>query len=200
MFRPIQLFIIFAAFTLHAQDSYYHSEKYHFRIKFPSGWTIEKGDRKDMVVKATYLGNTISIIAGPFISGTVLSEAAANDSQLKALPADSLRQEITRTFSREDVIGIVKRCANNNEYNLLNYEVSEIGTSTIGGRNCGYFICKGDRIMFIDQIKSKMVNMCLVDNGYMYIISAGSPLEDFDSVYTQTLKPCIESFMLQGGK
>lgn len=158
------------------EGSLYRNLKYNFRIKFPNNWKVEPGDGLHVVQKASSGNSTISVIIQQFdLKGEPeidsISQIATKDEYI-AMTAESIKP------SYPDMV-------------LLGSGETKIDNKQ------AYWMEHSASYQALDKkLKMKFINYWVVYKDTMYTISAGSSIDDYESVKPTIIKS-IETFVLE---
>jgi len=149
-------------------ENLYRNTKYKFRIKFPESWEIKKGDGPNILVKATNGGSSINIYVKDL--GIEFGEID------ELITIDEWANSILEKFPSANILS--KR-----EIYLDNKR--------------GYFIQYSINYKALDQETNGIFyNVSLINNNFMYSITAGSEESEFESEKPM-LDQSIRTFVIE---
>ena len=154
----------------------YRNTKYHFRIKFPEGWTIGVGDGIHIVQKASFENSTISIIVQQLDLGATEGISSIKDAGTSKEFIDAVLEGAKEKFSDVKIINYGETKIDNGPAYWVEYSASsQVLDFQLKMTNLVYFLAKGDIV---------------------YSISAGTATDEYSKIkpiFTQT----VSTFVLE---
>jgi hypothetical protein len=152
----------------------YRNNKYGFRVKFPDGWNIKKGDGIHIVQKATLGNNTISILV-----------------QQLGLAENEKISSIKDAGTAKEYIDIVM-----SGVKASNVEIIDYGETKIDNEPAYWVEYSGDYQVL--DYKAKMTNLVyiLAKGDIIYSITAGTVSDEYQQIKPTFLKT-VSTFVLE---
>ncbi len=158
------------------EGSLYRNLKYNFRIKFPENWEIEPGDGLHVVQKASSGNSTISVIIMQF--------------DLKGEPEID---NISQIATKDEYIPMIVESIKPDYPDMV---LLGSGETKIDNKQAYWMEHSASYQALDKKLKMKFINYWVIDKDIMYTISAGSSIDDYESV-KPTIIQSIETFVLE---
>ncbi len=150
-------------------DNLYRNKKYKFRIKFPEGWRIEKGDGPNILVKASSeKGRGVNL----YVKDTGAQLGSIDD----FFTLNEWAELIYEKFPAAKIV-----------------EKREV---QIGNRKAYYVKYEVDYEAMDAKVKMIMFNVSLVNNNFLYGITASSDYNSF-AENENTLNQSVRTFVIE---
>lgn len=150
----------------------YRNTKYKFRIQFPEGWEQKEGDGKHVVWKASK-GNHSIVIA------------------IRELPKELEGEEI----DIED-LNLIEEIANTAKERWTNFKLNDSGITKINNKKSQWADYTTTSSTLDITVTIRNIQYYVINNNILYIITAGSSVDEFDSI-ENTFKKSITTFVFE---
>ena len=191
---------------LYAQDvSYYHNEKYKFRIQFPAGWQIKEGVGKNIVKKAVYKGSDVTINVTDIRDIPLFIEDIRKDEDFKNLSDYEILKMAesefdSRKFSETEFESImsdyVSSSINEMQLRFHNLKVTENRMTYLANTKFIYIKYQHQMRIMDQRIDFITLQFITFRRGKLYVVGGGSKAKDFQMV-EPTILTSINSFQFE---
>jgi hypothetical protein len=129
----------------------YRNTKYHFRIKFPEGWTVGVGDGIHIVQKASFENSTISIMVQQLDLSGSEGFTSINDAGTPKEFIDTVIEGAKEKFSDVKIINYGETKIDNEPAYWVEYSMSsQVLDYQLKMTQLVYFLAKGDTMYSIN--------------------------------------------------